>query len=57
MTTNNLTASIQHDKPECYHAIRQYSADGCSKCEYLGDCHLHFLTHMFIRGEEKSNGI
>ena len=57
MTTNNLTASIQSDKPECYHAICQYSSDGCSKCEYSGDCHLHFLTHMFIRGEEKSNDI
>ena len=51
---NNLTASIQRDKPECYHAICQYSADSCSKCEYSGDCHLHFLTQMFVGA--KQNG-
>ena len=53
---NNLIAPKHRDKPECYHAICQYSADGCSKCEYSGDCHLHFLTHMFIGAKQNETG-
>ena len=43
----------KNKKPECYKVIPVYSSDSCSKCKYSGECHLHFLTHMFIRGEEK----
>lgn len=31
---------------ECYHAVCQYSADGCSGCKYEMDCYNHFLNYM-----------
>jgi hypothetical protein len=30
----------------CYHAVCQYSADGCSGCKYEVDCYDHFLKYM-----------
>lgn len=33
-------------KPECYHAVIQWSADACRTCEYDMDCYKHFLTYM-----------
>ena len=35
---------------ECYHAICQYSSDGCSGCKHEMDCYNHFLNHM-LRGK------
>ena len=43
----------KNKKPECYHAVCQYSSDACSDCEYSGDCHLHFLTFMLNNKEDK----
>ena len=38
---------------ECYHAICQYSADACNRCEYEMDCYKHFLSHM-MRDQNKN---
>ena len=46
MTTNNLTASTQRDKPECYHAVCMYSCDACSNCKHDMDCYNHWLEYM-----------
>ena len=35
-------------KPECYHAVRMYSADGCCKC------YEHWLEYM-MKTKEKVN--
>jgi hypothetical protein len=41
-----ITAQIQRDKPECYHAVCMWSADSCSKCKYDMDCYHKWLEHM-----------
>ena len=33
---------------ECYHAVGQYSADGCDGCKYEMDCYKYFLKYVSI---------
>ena len=42
----SMTAKIQRDKPECYHAVIQYSCDICCNCKHDKDCYEHFLNFM-----------
>ena len=39
---------------ECYHAVCQYSSDGCNGCKHEMDCYNHFLNYM-LRGKIKQN--
>lgn len=41
-------------KPECYHAVCMYSADGCCKCPHDMDCYEHWLEYM-MKTKEKIN--
>lgn len=41
-----ITAQIQKDKPECYHAVCMYSCDACSNCKHDMDCYNHWLEYM-----------
>ena len=41
-----ITAQIQKDKPECYHAVCMYSCDARSSYKYDMDCYEHFLNFM-----------
>ena len=37
---------------ECYHAVCQYSSDGCSGCKYEMDCYNRFLNYM-LKGRKR----
>lgn len=60
----NETAKSQFNMSKLDYAIQSinkeivdYANRGLTEVTmYVGGCHLHFLTHMFIRGEEKFDG-
>ena len=37
---------MKSKKPECYHVVCQWSADGCYTCEYDMHCYEHFLEYI-----------
>ena len=37
---------MEECKPECYHAVCMWSADGCCNCKYDMDCYEHWLEYM-----------
>ena len=40
---------------ECYHAVCQYSSDGCSGCKHEMDCYNHFLKYMTTNNNKEIN--
>ena len=40
---------------ECYHAVCQYSSDGCGGCKHEMDCYSHFLKHMTTSNNKEIN--